>query len=171
MCLGDGRFDILWHPVATCGTVVGPECPATCGTLWRAVATDWMPANKPLLDAGWLSWGGPYDLSTRALNPLIFIDLEVFWGPGDLQPGDLGPECPATDGDGWQWMATDWMPSIKPLLDETIDFHLFRTVLGTCSLEAWGQNVRRRMATDGDGWQRMATDWMPSIKPFARCNH
>ena len=35
----------------------------------RPVGTDWIPSKKPLLDAGWLSWGGPFDLSTQALKP------------------------------------------------------------------------------------------------------
>ena len=49
------------------------------GNLWQLMAPDWMPSNKPLLDAGCLSWGGPYDLSTQVLKPLIFIDLGMFW--------------------------------------------------------------------------------------------
>ena len=59
------------QPVAACGDGLhaGARMP---GNLWQPVGTDWMPSNKPLLDAG------------------------------GLQPGGLGPECPATCGNLWR---------------------------------------------------------------------
>ena len=47
---------------------------AGCGALWRAVATDWMPSNKPLLDSGILeAW------RTAAWRPPELDDWMTRW--------------------------------------------------------------------------------------------
>ena len=43
---------------------------STCGGLWRPVGTDWMPSNKPLLDASWLLLGWLAGEGARMLGNL-----------------------------------------------------------------------------------------------------